>query len=381
MQRSSLVSTVSFMVFFLSLSIAATAQQPEQPPLRQLDIFVSGTDGYHTFRIPSLIVTQKGTLLAFCEGRKGSRSDTGDIDIVLKRSFDGGGLWQPMQMVWDDGDNVCGNPCPVIDGKTGDILLLLTHNLGHDHEREIMDGTSEGSRTVWIMKSMDDGATWTEPVEITETTKKPDWTWYATGPGVGIQMRTGRLVIPCDYATAVTKEYGSHVIVSDDGGMTWKLGGTVFPKCNECQAAELMKGDLLLNMRSYHGRHRRAIARSSDGGMTWTEAVLDDTLVEPVCQASLIRYSGFGIGERSRILFSNPADEKRVRMTVRLSYDECGTWPVAKLLHEGPSAYSCLAALPYGRIGCLYERGDEQAYERITFSSFTLEWLTGGKDK
>jgi len=365
---------------FLLVSICGFAQEKEDDILRQLDIFVSGTDGYHTFRIPSVIVTKSGTVLAFCEGRKGSRSDTGDIDIVLKRSFDGGGLWQPMQVIWDDGVNVCGNPCPVVDRDTGTIWLLLTHNFGHDHERDIMDGKSDGSRTVWVMKSDDDGASWSKPKEITATTKEQDWTWYATGPGVGIQTRDGRLVIPCDHAVIGSKDYGSHVIVSDDHGKTWKLGGSVRPFCNECQVVELSDGKLLLNMRSYHKKNRRAIAASDDGGMTWSAVSFDDTLVEPVCQASLIRYSGLGDGERNRILFSNPASEKRVTMTVRLSYDDCGSWPVAKVLHEGPSAYSCLTRLPDGSIACLYERGDGNAYEVITFATFSLGWLSDGKD-
>jgi len=114
-----LVPALSLTFFFFTVSDIAWCSEPEKPSFRQINIFVSGTDGYHTFRIPSLIVTQKGTVLAFCEGRKGARSDTGNIDIVLKRSFDGGRLWQPMEVIWDDGYNVCGNPCPVIDRDTG----------------------------------------------------------------------------------------------------------------------------------------------------------------------------------------------------------------------------------------------------------------------
>ncbi len=380
MNRYAIITFTFVLIASIFTALPARAQQETAVTLRQLDIFVSGTDGYHTFRIPSLIATPSGVLLAFCEGRKSGRSDTGDIDIVLKRSFDGGMLWQPMEVIWDDGDNVCGNPCPVIDPATGAIHLLLTHNLGHDSEREIMDGTSDGSRTVWVMTSADDGATWSRPREITATAKRPDWTWYATGPGVGIAATTGRLVVPCDFAVAGTKEYGSHVIYSDDGGLTWALGGAVRPKCNECQIVERLDGALLLNMRSYHGLNRRAVSVSRDGGVTWTEPVHDDTLVEPVCQASLIRYSGIGDSRRSRVLFSNPADVKRVRMTVRMSYDDCGSWTVSKVLHEGNAAYSCLASLPGGGIGCLYERGEENAYETITFASFSVGWLTDGAD-
>src|SRR5262245_58292726 len=163
----------------------------------QSAVFVSGQAGFHTYRIPSLLVSAKGTLLAFCEGRKTGRADTGDIDLVLRRSCDGGKTWQPTQIVWDDGDNTCGNPCPVVERSTGTIWLLMTHNLGRDTEAQILERKSVGSRTVWVCKSTDDGATWSRPSEITRDVKKPDWTWYATGPGVGIQTRGGRLVIPC----------------------------------------------------------------------------------------------------------------------------------------------------------------------------------------
>jgi len=373
--------SAKFLKNLVLVHVLAAAAAYGEPGFRQKDIFIGGLDGYHTFRIPSLVTTPKGTLLAFCEGRKGSTSDTGDIDIVLKRSLDGGTTWQPMQLVWDDGSNVCGNPCAVVDRDTGTVWLLLTHNPGTDSEREIMDGTSEGTRTVWVTKSDDDGETWSKPVEITPAVKKPDWTWYATGPGVGIRLSGGRLVVPCDFALKGTREYGSHVIYSDDHGETWNLGGYVLPKCNECQVVELVDGRLLLNMRSYHGLNRRAVAYSPDRGMTWSAVSHDRTLVEPVCQASILRYTDEKSGGRNRILFSNPASTKRESLTVRLSYDECESWAVSKVVHPGHAAYSCLSVLGDGSIACLYERGEEHPYEKITFAKFNLEWLTDGADR
>src|SRR5262245_20964667 len=159
--------------------------QPGTVPTQELhrsDVFIAGADGYHTYRIPSLIVTTKGTVLAFCEGRKRGRGDAGDIDLLLKRSSDGGQTWSDSQVVWDDGDNTCGNPCPVVDRDTGTIWLLLTQNLGVDTEAQIIDQTSRGTRTCWISRSSDDGQTWAKPIEITRDVKRPDWTWYATGP-------------------------------------------------------------------------------------------------------------------------------------------------------------------------------------------------------
>lgn len=359
--------------------LAALAKPVAAGGLKQVDVFVAGADGYHTYRIPSVILTQKGTLLAFCEGRKNNRSDTGDIDLVLKRSTDRGATWSPMQIVAEDGPNTMGNPCPVIDRDSGTIWLLLTHNLGVDREPRIIDQTSKGTRTVWVTKSIDDGRTWSKPVEITETTKQPNWTWYATGPGVGIQLRSGRLVIPCDHIEAGTKKYFSHIIYSDDRGATWKLGGSAGDGVNECQVVELDDGSLLLNMRNYHKREKnmRALATSKDGGLTWSAVRYDPTLVEPICQASFLRYTIHPPHDRDRVLFSNPAGTKREKMTVRLSYDEGKTWPVAKVLHAGPAAYSCLTVLPDTTIGCFYERGEKHPYETITFARFDLRWLTG----
>ncbi len=350
-------------------------------PPTQTDVFVSGKDGYHTFRIPAIVVSKRGTLLAFCEGRKNSRSDTGDIDLVLRRSFDGGGTWQPLQIVADFGPDTIGNPCPVVDRPTGTIWLPLTKNLGHETQKQIEEGKSQENRTVWLTKSEDDGATWSRPVEITRSVRAPTWTWYATGPGCGIQLASGRLVIPCDFRERGTKILGSHVVYSDDDGGTWKLGGTVAPACNECQIVERADGSLMLNMRSYHGKNRRAVSLSSDGGLTWSAPKLDETLIEPVCQASLIRLTLEKTHSKNRLLFANPAGTKREKMTVRLSYDEGATWPVARELYAGPSAYSALALLPDMSISCLYERGRKSAYETITFARFSLEWLTDGQDR
>jgi len=355
----------------LTSTLGRDANNPDQ-----ITVFSAGNDGYHTYRIPSVIVTPKGALIAFCEARKNGRGDAGDIDLVLKRSSDGGNSWGKQSVLWDDAENTCGNPCPVVDRNTGTIWLLLTHNLGKDTEAKLVDGTSQGTRTVWVAQSRDDGLTWTKPTEITRDVKRSDWTWYATGPGVGIQTKTGRLIVPCDNKVSGTKARQSHIIFSDDHGSTWKLGGVVGPQCNESQVIELLDGRLLLNMRSYEANHRRLVATSSDGGLTFTRPAEDPDLIEPVCQASILRYSGLEPGERNVVLFSNPASLKRERLTVRASFDDAASWPAAKLLFDGPSAYSCLTRLPDGMIGCLYERGATSPYESIVFARFSLDWLT-----
>ncbi len=310
------------------------------------EIFTSGSDGYAVYRIPSLIVAPGRTVLAFAEGRRNGHSDSGDIDIVQKRSADGGETWSGQSVVYcEPGDITIGNPSPVADHDTGTLWMPFCRD----------------NDTVLVTSSKDDGQTWSDPVDITANVKHRKWNWYATGPGVGIQLRhgahKGRLVVPCDHTTRRHRN-DSHAILSDDHGATWRFGGAVASGCNECQVVERSDGSLLLNIRMQKGdRHRRGIATSTDGGETWGECNLDDALPCPRCQASMISAHG-SPRLADAVLFSNPACEtRRSTMTVRASYDGGHTWPVSEVLHDGPSAYSCLAVLPGGDVGCLYERG------------------------
>lgn len=334
-------------------------------PGPRVTVFRSGEGGYHTYRIPAIVLTRRRTLLAFCEGRKFNTRDSGDIDILVKRSEDGGRNWSPALTIADFGADTIGNPAPVVERKSGRILLPLTRNPGATSEKEIRARVPGAVRTVWLTSSGDDGLQWAPPVELTASTKAADWSWYATGPGNGIQTRQGRLIIPCDHNRGDRAERWSHVIFSDDRGATWKMGGSAGPDCNECALVELRDGSLMLNMRSYAGRNRRAVSLSRDGGLTWSTPVLDEALVEPVCQASLIRHG-------RALLFSNPASTKRERMTVRLSRDEGKTWPVERVIHEGPAAYSNLVELPDRSVGLLFECGEKAPYERIDFIGFPL---------
>ncbi|MGK0201044.1 MAG: sialidase-1 [Planctomycetota bacterium] len=329
--------------------------RPPQPVGQATTVWQSGEDHIDTYRIPALVIAKNGDLLAFAEARHRSSSDTGDIDLVMKRSRDAGVTWSKSQVIWDDANNTCGNPCPVV-ASNGEIVLLSTHNLGGDHESRIIAGTSKSTRTVKVLRSSDHGKTWSKPEDITKTTKLPNWTWYATGPGAGIELargtHKGRLVIPCDHIEAKTRHYYSHVIFSDDHGATWQLGGSS-PKhqVNECEVVELDNADLLLNMRNYDRLQRtRQQATSRDGGATWHNQQHVPDLIEPICQASIRRLRD-GV-----LLFSNPASQsRRERMTLRASFDQGKTWPWSALLDAGPSAYSCLQVLADGTAICLYE--------------------------
>ncbi len=210
-------------LFFLALLVLARGVLA-QPQFT--DVFVSGQAGYHTYRIPAIILTTNGTMLAFCEGRKNSRRDTGKIDLLFKRSTDGGKTWGAQQIIWSDDENVCGNPAPVLDRTTGIIWLLMTWNRGDDSEEQIAHGTSKETRRVLVTHSADDGTTWAKPLEITTAVKKPAWRWYATGPVNGIQLTRlarykGRLMIPCNHTELNERGESvsrSHVIFSDDHG-------------------------------------------------------------------------------------------------------------------------------------------------------------------
>jgi sialidase-1 len=380
-----------FLFSALGLIISCPLLSPVQARLAKSDVFLAGRDGYHTYRIPVLAVSTRGTLLAFCEGRKSGGSDNGNSDLLLKRSTDGGNSWHNQQVVWSDGKNTCGNPAPVVDQRTGTIWLLMTWNSGSDHEREITLGLSHDTRHVFVTHSSDDGQSWAPAADISASVKRRNWFWYATGPANGIQLtrgdNKGRLVIPANHSelrrstnsTSPEVVLRSHVIYSDDHGITWKIGGSEDEKTNESTLVELSDGSIMQNMRSYHGTHRRAIAISRDGGQSWSRVKLDSALVEPVCQASLFRFDWPSNNNPGRILFSNPASEKRENLTIRLSDDDGASWPVSKLLQPGPSAYSCLAVLPGQIVACLYENGKNNPYQKITLARFPLNWLLGSK--
>ena len=346
------------------------------------DLWVSGQGGYHSYRIPALCVSAQGTILAFCEGRKHSRADAGEIDLLLRRSTDGGRTWLPTQVIATDPGMTVGNPAPVVDHSTGVIWLPLCKNPAEGGEDKIRKGLAQ--RTVWLTHSSDDGLTWAGPVEITSDVKRPDWTWYATGPCHGVQLRTGshsgRLLIPCDHRTRAqtVQDEGrfSHTIYSDDHGASWHIGGIVEQEgTNESAAVELSDGAVYLSCRDQAKRGCRVAAWSHDGGLTFPERRFEDALIEPACQGSLERLT-ISDGRHS-YLHCNPASPTRDTLTVKVSDDECQTWSAGKVIEPGRAAYSDLAVTPGGEILCLYEHGADSPYDNLTLARFDLPWLEG----
>jgi sialidase-1 len=366
------------LIFILMINPELTLAQTVSKVLWQ-----QGTGKYNNYRIPSIMATQQGTLLAFCEGREAG--DTGDIDILLKRSEDNGKTWSEEMVVWDDGLNTCGNPCPVVDEETGRIWLFLTWNNGKDHERDIINKRSQDTRWPYLCYSDDDGKTWSEPEKIPGL-KNASWGWYATGPGIGIQLKRGhykgRLVIPANHSYDDPEGnihngpygFGSHVLFSEDNGETWKMSEPIRPGCNESQVAELSDGTLVMNMRSYNNQYSRAVAFSKDGGKSWSEIEHDFQLVESKCQASLLNFGEYK--KENLYLFSNPAvPVGRTAMTIKTSFDNCDSWSNSKLVYAGPSAYSCLVKLPNDKVGLFFEVGEKRPYEKMVFVSFKIKEL------
>ena len=353
----------------------------------QQDLWISGEGEYFRYRIPALVTSTKGTVLAFAEARKFTGKDSDQIDISLRRSTDGGLTFDKPRIIATKPGWVTGNPAPVVDRTTGTIWILLCRNLQEGDETMICEGNAP--REVWLMSSSDDGVSWTEATEITADVKPNEWSWYATGPGHGIQLSSGRLVIPCDHIVLEDKSrqdpYFSHIIYSDDHGKTWKIGGTVDEGTNESTILEAADGKLYFNCRNKYklpdGGNYRCIAWSNDLGESFSPIVHDAALPEPICEASVCRLTTAQTHDKNRVLFSNPSNrDGRTGLTVRMSHDECRTWPESRILHETAAAYSDLCVDDDGYIYCLYERGVDKPYDRITLARFNVEWLTYGRD-
>jgi len=380
-RHSSFICCVALIAVLFHASRALSGE----PAPQRTDVFIGGQDGYPVYRIPAILTTHRGTVLAVAEGRARLK-DIAENDIVLKRSMDGGKTFGPLMVVAAAGDDSLNNPLLMEIRPGGRVLLMYQHYPARTGEKEVVPGLS-GDRIcrTMIVQSDDEGQTWTKPRDITAGTKRPaKVTSVASGPGVGIQLRRGqhkgRLLAP--FNQGPHGDWRVYAAISDDGGENWRYGETA-PEggpghANEVQMVELADGNILLNARTEGGDRCRKMAVSGDGGESWSPLADVRELVDPKCMGSIIRYSDPLDGDRSRLLFSNAADAKHRRNgTLRLSYDEGKTWNVSRVLEPGDFAYSCLTVLPGGSIGCLYE-GDD--YKRIILARVELSWLTHGKN-
>ncbi|MDO0915469.1 sialidase family protein [Streptomyces sp. DT2A-34] len=350
--------------------------------------FRAGREGYASFRIPAVVATSAGTLLAFCEGRVESAADHGQIDIVLKRSTDGGRTWGPLTVAADNNWHLAGNPAPVVL-DTGRILLVYIRNHATATEAAILRGevSDADGRRIWVRYSDDDGVTWSSSKEITAQVKKPGWRWYATTPGHAIQLSTGRVVVAANHTIPPTGDdlgnearYNSgHCLLSDDRGATWRIGyidenTDGYVNVNETTAAELPDGRVYFNTRNDSpSPGNRADAYSADGGATLVKPFRPQAgLTAPICEGSVLQ-----LRDPDVLLFSGPADPAaRALMTIRASTDSGITWRSAHTVDGLPAAYSDLVRIDDGTVGLLYETGDFGPYETITFRRVPVTQLT-----
>jgi sialidase-1 len=375
----------------LAASLALVGAAPPPPP-EQTVVFRAGEGGVALYRIPGMVVTTRGTVLAYCEARRNTKADWGEIETHLRRSTDGGRTWEPARQIAHAGSRIEGNPrkqtggeheqtvnnpVAIVDRETGAVEFLYCLNYAR----------------CFAMRSTDDGRTWSKPVEVTAAFEpfraKYDWKVIATGPGHGIQLKTGRLVVPIWLAYGKTGDHGpsaAGTLCSDDHGKTWRAGDIAVPNeggfgnPNETMLTELSDGRVMLVSRNESKPNRKIVSVSPNGATGWSKPAFHEQLWEPRCMASIVAHPS----RPGTLLFSNPhtlpldpggrevpgGKGKRENLSIKLSRDDGQTWPVNKTLAAGPSAYSDLAVLPDGTVLCLYEAGN-----LITCARFNLEWL------
>ena len=376
---------MKFALLFLSLTlITVRTAEPEFT-----DVFISNQEGYASIRIPAVIVTRAGTVLAFAEGRA-KPADQAENDIVAKRSTDGGKNWSALRVIHDDGANSLNNPTVVQERESGRIFLMYQRIPAHFKERSAGVATGLEGSDIYrnlIVSSDDDGVTWSPPRDVTATTKRPERaTTIASGPGIGIQLsrgaKKGRLIFP--FNEGPYGRWQNFAVFSDDAGKTWSFGADVpgalvldgrggeHGQINEVQMVEMNDGAVRLSSRQFAGEKVRRTSVSRDGGETWSPVAELRELRDPSCMAGLLRWSFDDGTGRGKLIHTGPDSTRREHGTVYLSLDDGATWPVKRELWPGTFAYSVPARLADGMAGCLFEADN---YQRIVFARFPIEWL------
>jgi sialidase-1 len=392
----------------LILTLIAPATVNAAEPVRA-DLFVSGTSGYAVYRIPGIVATPDGILLAYAEARKTGASDWDGIDLVVRRSHDHGETWTPQQVVGKLRGPVAQNPAAASRGRPADVI---TYN-----NPIVIAGRGKGVvhflfcveyQRAFYMRSGDSGRTFSAPVEITSTFDgfRPEYAWkvLATGPGHGIELRNGRLIVPVWLSTSEGANAHRPSVVatvfSDDQGKTWRRGeiavrhGGEVVNPSETAAEQMADGRVMLNVRSESSANRRIVVYSQDGASKWSAPRFQEELVEPVCFGSLVRYGRAAKGGANRLLFVHPDNlvrsageakpgqgRDRRNLTMHLSEDDGATWPARRVIDPGWAGYADITVAPDGSIFCLYERGEPDAkalrIAALTLVRFELDWVKG----
>jgi sialidase-1 len=352
-------------------SLSALLSAESHPP-SQADLYERGFAGVHTYRIPALVETLEGTLLAVADARHESGSDLpGRISLVMRKSSDGGLTWTPQATLVQVTQGGAGDASLLLDTR-GRVWCFYAYGPPGIGFRTARPGPVTGPEVLQVhaIVSADGGATWSAPTDLTPQLR--DASWHAVFPTSGTHFVTsrGRLLVPLVVLDG-EKKMTTRNAYSDDGGRTWKVGPAVAPETDESKAVEIAGGVVVQNARN---GPRRLVARSTDGGITFTDAEHQEALVDAQCNAGLARYRRRG---RDLLLFTNAASTRRENLTIKASADGGRTWNAGRTIHAGPAAYSTVIPLRDGSIGVLYERGESSPYERITFTRLTLDWVLG----
>lgn len=365
-----LVPILIFWIISCTAQVETENEQTESKLPEFVSLFDTGMqEGVSCYRIPSIVTAPNGDLVAVIDQRVPSCGDlkwSKNINLVMRRSSDQGKTWTPIETVIDfpEGQSAS-DPSMITDNMTGDIFMFYNY-MNLDAEKDIY--------YLHVMKSSDNGRTWTAPEDITSQISKPEWhkDFKFITSGRGIQTRSGKLL-----HTMVNLNNGLHVFGSDNHGKSWYFMDVPIQPADESKIIELADGALMINAR-VNKKGMRYVHISRDEGKTWDTHPAPQ-LIDPGCNASIIRYTSVHDGfSKNRLLFSNAkSEEGRVNMTVRISYDEGKTWSEGKTIYAGPSAYSSLTILKNGDIGLFFE---QDQHTKNTFVSFSLAWLTDGKD-
>jgi sialidase-1 len=343
-------------------------------------------DGVHTYRIPALATSAKGTLLCVYDMRRRMGRDLQeDIDIGLSRSTDGGRSWNPVRVIMDMGEygglpqeqNGCSDPGIIVDRQTGEIFCFAVWMNGKPGKHQWTgDGSESGyeigkSAQFLVVRSQDDGLTWSKPENLTRKLKQEAWWLFAPSPQQGIQLADGMLVMPSQGRDEKGKEF-STIMVSRDHGANWTVATPAYSGGSECQVAQLGDGSLMLNMRNEHERFR-AVFTTRDFGRTWEPHPTNrNAIMEPNCNGSLLRVDYEAAGEKKHVLlFANPHTQKgRTHHTIQVSWDDGRTWPRSHhlLLDEGLGAgYPSLTRVDDQHVGIVYEGSQSHlVFERLS---------------